>query len=185
MASGSAKRASELSDVQVFETEVYPDTRGWFSEIFNQREFASRVGETTFVQDNQSSSNRRVLRGLHYQVAPRAQGKLIRVVRGAVFDVGVDLRHSSPTFGQWVGFELSAENMRQVWLPPGFAHGFLCLSDRADVLYKVTDYYSPEHERALRWDDPELSIEWPLSGEPILSGRDASAPLLRDADVFE
>lgn len=179
------ERESQPSDVRVIEPEVYRDERGWFSETFNQRVFDSLIGETHFVQDNHSSSRQGVLRGLHYQVAPKAQGKLIRVVRGAVFDVGVDLRRSSPTFGQWVGIELSEVNRRQVWLPPGFAHGFLALTEWAEVTYKVTEYYSPEHERALRWDDPEIGIEWPGRPNPSLSQRDASASSLEDADVFD
>lgn len=175
----------QLPDVRLIEPEVHHDERGWFSETYNKGAFEALVGiETTFVQDNHSSTRRGVLRGLHYQVDPMSQGKLIRVVRGAVFDVGVDLRRSSPTFGRWVGVELSTDNRRQVWLPPGFAHGFLALTERAEVVYKVTAYYSPTHERALRWDDPEIGINWPHSGRPILSERDASASFLREADVF-
>lgn len=178
-------RAKHPSDVRVIEPDVYRDERGWFAETFNQREFETLAGQTLFVQDNQSGSHQGVVRGLHYQLPPMAQGKLIRVISGAVFDVGVDLRRSSPTFGRWVGFELSAENMRQMWLPPGFAHGYLTLTDWAEVFYKVTAYYSPEHERALRWDDPDIGIDWPVSPTPTLSNRDESAPFLREADVFD
>ncbi len=182
----SDNQPSHLPDVGLIEPDVHHDERGWFSETFNQRSFDSLIGdETRFVQDNQSRSRRGVLRGLHYQVAPMSQGKLIRVLRGAVFDVGVDLRRSSPTFGRWIGVELSADNHKQVWLPPGFAHGFLALSEWADVMYKVTEYYSAAHERALRWDDPDIAIEWPDSGRPSVSDRDAAAPFLRDADVFD
>lgn len=181
----SDKGEAQLSDVRVIEPDVHRDGRGWFSETFSQQAFESLVGPVRFVQDNHSSSRLGVLRGLHYQLAPRSQGKLIRVVRGAVFDVGVDLRRSSPTFGRWVGLELTSENMKQVWLPPGYAHGFLALTDPADVVYKVTDYYSPEHERAVRWDDPEIGIEWPGLSQPSLSERDSAAPFLREADVFE
>lgn len=173
------------SGIRLLEPEVHRDDRGWFSEVFSEERFQDATGEDArFVQDNQSSSRQGVLRGLHYQVDPMAQGKLVRVVRGSIFDVVVDLRRSSPGFGTWAGFELSAENLRQVWIPPGFAHGFLALSDPADVVYKVTQYYSPEHERALRWDDPDVSIDWPINGHPTVSARDEEASSLRDADVF-
>lgn len=174
-----------LSQPVVLEPPAFTDARGHFVEAFNSRAFMGRVGsDLQFVQDNQSRSHRGVLRGLHFQVVPRAQGKLVRVVRGALFDVAVDVRKSSPTFGEWFGIELSEDNFKQLWVPPGFAHGCLALSDPADVLYKVTDYYSPEHDRAIRWDDPDIGIEWPLNGEPILSDKDANAPYLRDAEVF-
>ena len=140
--------------------------------------------EVGFVQDNHSGSNGRVLRGLHYQVPPQPQGKLVRVVSGAVFDVAVDIRRSSSTFGQWFGAELTVENRRQLWIPPGFAHGFLATSDWAELLYKTTDFYSPELDRSIRWDDPDIGIDWPIEGQPILSDKDATAPLLRDAEVF-
>jgi dTDP-4-dehydrorhamnose 3,5-epimerase len=136
-----------------------------------------------FVQDNHSKSSKNVLRGLHYQIQ-QPQGKLVRVVSGAVFDVAVDLRKSSPTFGKWVGVELSAENKRQLWVPPGFAHGFVVTSDSAEFLYKTTDYWAPEHERSLRWDDPAIGIDWPVAGTPQLSGKDAQAALLADAETF-
>ena len=164
---------------------VFEDDRGHFLEAFNQDNFAEQVGvDTNFVQDNQSRSYQGVLRGLHYQIDPAAQGKLVRVVRGAVYDVAVDIRRSSPTFAEWIGVELSEDNLKQLWIPPGFAHGFLALTDPADLLYKVTDYYSPEHDRSIRWDDPDIGIEWPLDVEPILSDKDANAPYLRDAEVF-
>ena len=171
----------------LLEGEAYRDERGFFLEAFVRREFEAAVGHpVTFVQDNHSRSNHGVLRGLHYQLPPAAQGKLVRVASGAVFDVAVDIRRSSPTFGQWVGYELSDDNLHQLWIPPGYAHGFLVLSEVADVVYKTTDYYSPTHERTIRWDDPDIGIDWPLDGEaPILSPRDAAAPRLTDAEIFE
>jgi len=165
-----------IADVLILEPRVFGDARGFFFESFNQRDFEAATGlqGVTFVQDNHSRSARGVLRGLHYQVPPHAQGKLVRVVRGAVFDVAVDIRPGSPTYGRWVGVELSESNHRQLWLPPGLAHGFLTLSLEADFLYKTTDYYSPAHERCIRWDDPTLAIEWPLGGRaPVLSEKDA------------
>ena len=165
-----------IADVLILEPRVFGDARGFFFESFNQRDFEAATGlqGVTFVQDNHSRSARGVLRGLHYQVPPHAQGKLVRVVRGAVFDVAVDIRPGSPTYGRWVGVELSESNHRQLWLPPGLAHGFLTLSLEADFLYKTTDYYSPAHERCIRWDDPALAIEWPLGGRaPVLSEKDA------------
>ena len=176
-----------LPGVLILEPKVFGDARGFFLESFNQRAFDEAVGHhVEFVQDNHSRSQRGVLRGLHYQLPPHAQGKLVRVVSGAVFDVAVDMRRSSPRFGQWVGTELSAENQRQLWVPPGFAHGFLVLSERADFLYKTTVYYAPESEAAVRWDDPALGIAWPLNGSaPVLSAKDAAAPLLWAARVFE
>jgi dTDP-4-dehydrorhamnose 3,5-epimerase len=175
-----------LPGVQVLEPTVYGDDRGFFFESWNQREFDQTIGRSvTFVQDNHSRSRAGVLRGLHYQIR-RPQGKLIRVSAGTVFDVAVDLRRSSPRFGEWVGVELSAENKCQLWIPPGFGHGFYVESDVGEILYKATDYYAPEWDRAVRWDDPELGIDWPLSGEPpILSAKDANAPNLNQADLFE
>jgi dTDP-4-dehydrorhamnose 3,5-epimerase len=175
-----------IDDVLVIEPKVFGDERGFFMESFNQQAFSDTVGHAVaFVQDNHSRSARGVLRGLHYQLPPHAQGKLVRVVAGAVFDVAVDLRRSSSTFGRWVGTELSAENRRQLWIPPGFAHGFLVLSESADFLYKTTHYYAPASERALRWNDPRLAIEWPTTGQPPrLSDKDASAPDLASATCF-
>jgi len=164
---------TKLAGVLIIEPRVFGDERGFFFESFNQRAFDDTVGtHVDFVQDNHSKSSRNVLRGLHYQLPPKAQGKLVRVVQGEVFDVAVDLRKNSETFGQWVGEVLSAENKKQMWVPPGFAHGFLTLSDTAEFLYKTTDYYSPEHERCIRWDDTELRVQWPLLGDPVLSGKD-------------
>lgn len=175
----------DLNDLAVLEPRVYDDERGFFFESWNSRTFiASTATGIQFVQDNHSGSRRNVLRGLHYQVPPHPQGKLVRVVRGAVFDVAVDIRLSSSTFGRWVGVELSEENRRQFWIPPGFAHGFVALSDWAEVLYKASDYYSADHDRSIRWNDPQIDIDWPIEDEPILSDKDSSAPLLRDAEVF-
>ena len=167
-----------LPEVLLIEPKVFGDARGFFFESFNQRAFNEATGlDVHFVQDNHSRSVRHVLRGLHYQLPPYAQGKLVRAVQGEVFDVAVDLRPDSPTCGQWAGAVLSAENKRQMWIPPGFAHGFLVLSEAAEFLYKTTDYYAPEYERSIRWDDPELAIDWPLGGAaPLLSGKDAAAP---------
>lgn len=162
-----------IADVIIFEPQVFGDARGFFFESFNQRAFKTVTGlDVNFVQDNHSRSARGVLRGLHYQ-AQQPQGKLVRVVQGAVFDVAVDVRPSSATFGAWVGVELSAENHRQMWIPPGFAHGFLTLSDSADFLYKTTDYYAPQYERCIAWNDPTLAIAWPLAGAtPQISNKD-------------
>lgn len=173
-----------LPDVLLLEPQVFGDDRGFFLESFNAREFEASTGLThQFVQDNHSSSSKGVLRGLHYQVQ-HAQGKLIRVIKGAIFDVAVDVRRSSSTFGHWVGVELSAQNKKQLWVPPNFAHGFLVVSDTAEVLYKATDYYAPDHERSIRWDDPDIGIDWPDSPDGLtLSDKDASAPLLTDADL--
>lgn len=177
-------RVSEtsLAGVLLLEPTVFGDERGFFMESFNQRMFDVAVGaHVDFVQDNHSRSARHVLRGLHYQLPPKAQGKLVRVLAGSVFDVAVDLRRASPTYGCHCGYELSAENKRQLWIPPGCAHGFLTLSETAEFLYKTTDYYSPTHERCIRWDDPQLAVAWPLSGHlPILSAKDADAPTLAD-----
>jgi dTDP-4-dehydrorhamnose 3,5-epimerase len=174
------------ADVLVIEPQVFGDARGFFLESFNQRAFDAAVGrEVRFVQDNHSRSGQGVLRGLHFQLPPHAQGKLVRVARGSVFDVAVDMRAASPQFGRWVGFELSESNHLQMWIPPGFAHGFLVLSESADFLYKTTDYYAPKSEGAVRWDDPDLAIDWPAIGVPItFSGKDAAAPKLADAPVF-
>ena len=179
-------RPTRLPEVLVLEPRVFEDARGFFFESYNERLFREATGlSVRFVQDNHSRSVKGVLRGLHYQLPPHPQGKLVRVVRGAVFDVAVDIRRGSETFGQWVGVELSAENRRQLWIPAGYAHGFLTLTDEAEVLYKTTDYYAPECDRSIRWDDPEIAIEWPLEGRPILSEKDARAPRLREAEVFE
>ena len=175
-----------IPDVILFEPKVFGDARGFFFESFNKKLFdAATGGQYEFVQDNHSRSTKGVLRGLHYQLPPHAQGKLVRVVQGAVFDVAVDVRRRSPTFGQWVGAELSAENHKQLWVPPGFAHGFVVLTDTADFLYKTTSYYAPGHERCIAWNDPQLAIEWPLSEPPSLSGKDALASAWADAEVFE
>lgn len=172
-----------LPDVRLIEPRVFGDARGFFYESWNARAFAAAGIPATFVQDNHSRSARGVLRGLHYQIE-HAQGKLVRVVAGAVFDAVVDLRRSSPTFGRAYGVELSAENRRMLWVPPGFAHGFLALSDYAEFLYKTTDYWYPEHERTLLWSDPVLAIEWPLSGAPMLAAKDAAGTPLAAADVY-
>lgn len=179
---------TDIPDVLILEPRVFGDERGFFFESYNDKVFRETLGlEPRFVQDNHSRSGRGVLRGLHYQVQ-QAQGKLVRVVSGAVFDVAVDLRRSSPTFGRWVGAELSAQNKRQLWIPPGFAHGFLVLSEAADFLYKTTDYYAPEHERTVAWDDPAIGIEWPLSqldGTSVqLSQKDRQGAALGEAEVF-
>ena len=176
--------ATDLPEVMVIEPKVFGDARGFFLESFNAKAFAEATGvNLPFVQDNHSRSAQGVLRGLHYQIK-QAQGKLVRVVRGSVFDVAVDVRRSSPNFGHWVGVELSEDNNRQLWVPPGFAHGFLVLSASADFLYKTTDYYAPEHERSVLWNDPAIGIDWPLLGEPLLSGKDKVGALLKDAEVF-
>lgn len=174
-----------IPDVIVFEPKVFGDDRGFFTESFNQAKFDAAVGRpVTFVQDNHSRSSQHVLRGLHYQIQ-QPQGKLVRVVQGSVFDVAVDLRCSSPTFGQWVGEVLSAENKKQLWVPEGFAHGFVVLSDTADFLYKTTDYWAPEHERSVLWNDAQLAITWPFEGPPSLSGKDANASAFAAAEVFD
>jgi len=175
-----------IDDVLVLEPRVFSDVRGFFQESFNARVFQEICGlEVSFVQDNHSRSTRGTLRGLHYQLPPAAQGKLVRCVSGEVFDVAVDLRRSSPTFGRWVGESLSAENHRQLWIPAGFAHGFLVVSDTADFLYKTTSYYAPESERSIRWDDPDLAISWPLHDIlPLVSDKDARAGSFRGAKYF-
>jgi len=180
-----AKRLA-IPDVWLLEPKIFSDERGFFFESFNQKIFADITQFTeNFVQDNHSHSLRGVLRGMHYQLPPRAQGKLVRVAAGEVFDVAVDIRKNSPTFGHWLGEILSSENKRQMWIPAGFAHGFLTLSETADFLYKTTDTWSPEHERCIAWDDPEIGIQWPYDGKPILSAKDISqAKALSTADVF-
>jgi len=176
--------ATSIPDVLIFEPQVFGDDRGFFMESFNARKFHELTGlERNFVQDNHSRSQKGVLRGLHYQIE-NAQGKLVRVTAGEVFDVAVDIRRHSSTFGKWVGVRLSAENKRMLWVPEGFAHGFLVVSDTADFLYKTTNYYAPAHERSILWNDPELGIDWPLDGTPQLSGKDAAGALLKDAEVF-
>jgi dTDP-4-dehydrorhamnose 3,5-epimerase len=174
-----------IPDVLIIEPRVYGDARGFFYESFNQKEFQKATGlDVQFVQDNHSRSAKGVLRGLHYQIQ-QPQGKLVRVVKGAVFDVAVDLRKSSKTFGKWVGVELSEENAKQLWIPEGFAHGFLVLSETADFLYKTTDYYAPEHERSVIWNDSDIAIEWPPGYEPLLSEKDKNAKHFKDAEVFD
>ncbi len=176
---------TEIPGVLVFKPKVFGDERGFFMESFNRRTWLEATGvDCDFVQDNHSRSRRGVLRGLHYQIR-QPQGKLVRVVAGEVFDVAVDLRRSSPAFGKWAGVRLSAKNKLQFWVPPGFAHGFMVLSEEADFLYKATDYYAPEHERAIIWNDPELDISWPAGITPELSAKDSEAPLFRDAEVFD
>lgn len=175
---------TENPDVFILEPNVFGDERGFFLESYNARTFAEKTGiQAVFVQDNHSASMRHVLRGLHYQIQ-QPQGKLVRVTVGQIFDVAVDLRRSSPHFGQWTSAILSAENHRQLWIPPGFAHGFLVLSERAEVQYKATDYYAPAHERCLLWNDPDLAIAWALSGNPILSAKDQQGKLFQDCEVF-
>ena len=168
----------------ILEPKVFGDSRGFFMESFNAKAFQEATGlDVNFVQDNHSRSGKGVLRGLHYQIE-QAQGKLVRVVRGSVFDVAVDLRKASPTFGKWVGVELSEENSRQLWIPPGFAHGFLVTSESADFLYKTTDYYAPQFERSLAWNDPTVGVVWPLSGEPQLSAKDVAGKALAECETF-
>jgi dTDP-4-dehydrorhamnose 3,5-epimerase len=173
-----------IPEVLILEPQVFGDDRGFFFESFNARRFEQLTGvAANFVQDNHSKSARNVLRGLHYQIR-QPQGKLVRVAAGAIYDVVVDMRRSSPFFGRWVGVELSADNRRQLWVPPGFAHGFVVTSETAECLYKTTDYWAPEYERSLLWNDPALAIDWPLSGEPMLSGKDSQGLLLADAEAF-
>jgi dTDP-4-dehydrorhamnose 3,5-epimerase len=177
--------ATTLPEVKIVEPKVFGDARGYFFESFNAREFSEHVEEEVeFVQDNHSRSAKGVLRGLHYQIQ-HAQGKLVRVVEGEVFDVAVDIRRSSPNFGKWVGVTLSVENRRQLWVPPGFAHGFVVLSESAQFLYKTTDYWFPEHERSIVWNDPEIGVEWPIDFEPLLAAKDAAGKRLANADPFE
>jgi dTDP-4-dehydrorhamnose 3,5-epimerase len=176
--------ATKLPEVKIIEPKVFGDARGYFYESFNGREFSEQVGvDVQFVQDNHSRSAKGVLRGLHYQIE-HAQGKLVRVVEGEVFDIAVDIRKSSPNFGNWVGVHLSEANHRQLWVPPGFAHGFVVVSESAQFLYKTTDYWYPEHERSIVWNDPEIGIEWPIDFEPLLAAKDAAGKRLSEADHF-
>ncbi len=175
---------TKITDVKILEPKVFGDERGFFMESYNQRQFEQLLGiKPTFVQDNHSRSTQGVLRGLHYQIQ-QPQGKLVRVISGKVYDVAVDIRRSSSTFGQWVGVELSAANHRQFWVPEGFAHGFLVLSETADFLYKTTDYYAPQYERCICWNDPELAIKWPETGDIKLSDKDRQGLALKDAELF-
>ena len=176
---------TDIADVLVMESRVFGDARGFFYESFNQKIWQEKTGmDSTFVQDNHSRSEKNVLRGLHYQIQ-QPQGKLVRVIRGAVFDVAVDIRQSSPTFSRWVGFELSEDNHRQMWIPKGFAHGFLVLSDVAEFLYKTTDYWASQHERAILWNDPDLAVKWPLQNPPILSAKDTNGTPFKEAEYFK
>jgi len=176
---------TDIPEVMVLEPKVFGDHRGFFFESYNELAFHDATGlRPRFVQDNHSRSTRGVLRGLHYQIR-QAQGKLLRCTAGEIFDVAVDIRRSSSTFGRWVGARLSGENKRQLWVPAGFAHGFLVLSDSADLLYKTTDYYAPEFDRGIVWNDPDLKIQWPLDGEPLLSDKDRHGRFFRDADLYE
>jgi dTDP-4-dehydrorhamnose 3,5-epimerase len=173
-----------IPEVMVIEPKVFGDSRGFFFESFNQRAFNEATGlEVQFVQDNHSRSAKGVLRGLHYQIE-QPQGKLVRVVRGAVFDVAVDIRKHAPTFGKWVGMELTEDNHKQLWVPPGFAHGFVVLSESADFLYKTTDYYAPANERCIAWDDPTIAVQWPLGTLPVLSGKDRQGKSFSEAEHF-
>ncbi len=176
---------TDIPEVILIRPKVFGDARGYFLETWQRVRFAEAGIDAQFVQDNHSHSARGVLRGLHYQIR-QPQGKLVRVVSGSVFDVAVDVRRSSPTFGRWVGYELSDENHHMLWVPPGFAHGYLVLSESADFLYRCTDFYAPASERAIRWDDPDLGVRWPLPGgaAPVLSAKDSAAPLFRDAEYF-
>ena len=175
---------TEIPDVLILEPQVFGDERGFFYESYNERAFLEKAGiADRFVQDNHSRSAKQVLRGLHYQIQ-QPQGKLVRAVVGEIFDVAVDLRKQSQFFGQWVGVKLSAQNKQQLWVPAGFAHGFVVVSDYAEVLYKTTDFYAPAYERSLRWDDPDLAIAWALEGEPVLSAKDQAGKWLREAEVF-
>ena len=174
-----------IPDIILFEPKVFSDDRGFFFESFNQNDFEKIAGiSPTFVQDNRSKSTKGVLRGLHYQLHPKAQGKLIRAIQGEIFDVVVDIRKDSPTFGQWHGEVLSADNKKQLWIPLGFAHGFLTLSESAEVLYKATDFYAPEFERCIAWNDTEIGIEWPIQNAPLLSGKDQAGVSLYDVEGY-
>ncbi|MBN3081205.1 dTDP-4-dehydrorhamnose 3,5-epimerase [Pectobacterium jejuense] len=176
---------TQITDLKIIEPAIFGDDRGFFFESFNKKKFEEEIGYSVdFVQDNHSKSSQGVLRGLHYQLAPHAQGKLVRCVEGEVFDVAVDIRKSSPTFGQWVGVYLSAENKRQFWIPAGFAHGFVTLSKTAEFLYKTTNYYAPQSDRGILWNDETIGIEWPMSVDPILSEKDKNAKKFSEADVF-
>jgi dTDP-4-dehydrorhamnose 3,5-epimerase len=175
---------TEIPDLLLLEPRMFGDERGFFMETYNRRAFREATGmDVEFVQDNHSRSKRNVLRGLHYQIL-QPQGKLVRVVSGEVFDVAVDLRRSSPTLGKWVGVTLSAESARMAWIPPGFAHGFLVLSEQADFIYKATDYYAPEHERTLLWNDPEIGVRWPLQGPPVLTQKDSRGQMFARAELY-
>jgi len=175
---------TKFPEVLILEPRIFCDDRGYFMESWNEREFRDAIGlEISFVQDNHSRSSRNVLRGIHYQL-PKPQGKLVRAVSGVVFDVAIDLRRSSSTFGDWVGIELSADNKRQLWIPAGFGHGFLVVSDYADFLYKTSEYWFAECDRTIAWNDPSIGVAWPCSGEPILAKRDLAAPALAEAEVF-
>ena len=175
-----------IPDLKIIEPTVFADDRGFFFESFNKAKFEAAIGRSAdFVQDNHSRSGKGVLRGLHYQLPPHAQAKLVRVVAGEAYDVAVDIRKPSPTFGHWVGVLLSAENKRQLWIPEGFAHGFLTLSDHVEFLYKTTNYYEPESDRGIRWDDPQIGIDWNVTEPLTLSSKDQQQPLLADADLFE
>jgi dTDP-4-dehydrorhamnose 3,5-epimerase len=175
---------TDIPDVLMIEPRVFGDARGFFYESFNQKICTEKTGlYTTFVQDNHSRSERNVLRGLHYQIQ-HPQGKLVRVIRGAVFDVAVDIRKSSPSFGRWVGVELSEDNRRQMWIPPGFAHGFLVINDVADLLYKTTDYWAPQYERTIIWNDSDLAITWPLQKQPVLSAKDSQGVTFKKAEYL-
>jgi len=177
--------ATAIPEVLLVEPRVFGDVRGFFYESFNHKQWLEKTGvDRVFVQDNHSRSAKGVLRGLHYQIR-QAQGKLVRVVVGEVFDAAVDLRRSSPTFGKWVGAILSAENKRQLWVPEGFGHGFVVLSEAAEFLYRTTDYWAPEHERCIIWNDPDIGIDWPIADSPILSGKDAAGARFREAEVYE
>ncbi len=174
-----------IADVLLIEPKVFGDDRGFFFESYNRASFKSATGlDPDFVQDNHSGSTRGVLRGLHYQLPPKAQGKLVRVLAGEILDVAVDMRRNSPTFGKWVSEALTADNKKQMWIPPGFAHGFLTVSDTAEVFYKTTDFYTPERERCVAWDDPALAIAWPLGGAPILSAKDVQGVSFEKAETF-
>ncbi|MGL5289491.1 MAG: dTDP-4-dehydrorhamnose 3,5-epimerase [Aeromonas sp.] len=177
---------TKIPDVKIIEPTVFGDERGFFFESFNQQQFEAAVGySVNFVQDNHSKSSKGVLRGLHYQLPPHAQGKLVRCVVGEVFDVAVDIRKSSPTFGQWVGVHLSGENKRQLWIPEGFAHGFVTLTETAEFLYKTTNYYAPLFDASINWNDSDIAIKWPLSYPPLLSNKDSQATMFNNAGCFE
>lgn len=178
--------STRLPDVKIFKPRIFEDERGFFFESFNQQNFEDAIDySVNFVQDNHSKSTKGVLRGLHFQLEPKAQGKLVRVVQGEVFDVAVDIRKSSPTFGHWVGETLSAENKNQLWVPAGFAHGFITLSETAEFLYKTTNYYAPECERSIRWDDKDIGVEWPTNVTPLVSKKDADAKELSNVDLSD
>lgn len=176
---------TKLDIVKLIEPRVFGDARGFFMESWNERDFNAQVKEIRFIQDNHSRSKKGVVRGLHFQLPPHPQAKLVRCVLGSIYDVAVDIRKSSPTFGQWVGYELSAENRRQLWIPEGFAHGFVALTDFAEVCYKTNEYWHKECESSIRWDDPDIGIVWPLDTTPCLSEKDALAPYFKEAKLFE